>query len=68
MNTMHGRFLPASTPDVAATALPGGSFLQPAWRRLAAWRPVVTAETLMVIASLAFTAFYNHAFRRFLLS
>jgi hypothetical protein len=68
MDTMHGRFLPASTPDVAATALPGGSFLQQAWRWLAAWRPVVAAETLMVIASLAFTVFYNHAFWHFLLS
>jgi hypothetical protein len=48
--------------------LPGGSFLQQAWRWLAAWRPVVAAETLMVVASLAFTAFYNHAFWHFLLS
>ena len=26
------------------------------------WRPVVAAETLMVVASLAFSVFYNHAF------
>jgi hypothetical protein len=68
MDTMHGRFLPASTPDVAATALSGGSFLQQAWRRLATWRPVVAAETLIGLASLAFTAFYNHAFWHLLFS
>jgi hypothetical protein len=27
-----------------------------------AWRPVVAVETLILLAALAFTAFYNHAF------
>ena len=43
-------------------------FLGQAWRRLAAWRPVVAAETLMVVTSLAFTAVYNHAFWHLLFS
>lgn len=31
-------------------------------RRLAIWRPAVSTETLLVLASLAFSTFYNHAF------
>ena len=65
---MHGRFLPASTRDAAAVMRPGGFFIKQAWQRLAAWRPVVAAETLIILASLAFTAFYNHAFWHVLFS
>lgn len=68
MDTMHDRFTLASTPDAAAVTSPGGSFIPQAWQRLAAWRPVVSAETLMVIASIAFTVFYNHAFWHLLFS
>ena len=68
MDTMHGRVLPASASTVAATALSVSSFLQRSMRRLAAWRPVVAAETLIGLATLAFTAFYNHAFWHLLFS
>ena len=38
------------------------------WQRLAAWRPVVSAEALLVIVSIVFTIFYNHAFWHLLFS
>lgn len=54
MNPVYARLVPAPTRNAAA--------VWRAARRLAAWRPVVSAETLLVLASLAFTTFYNHAF------
>lgn len=65
---MHDRFTLASTPDAAAVPSPGGSFMRQAWQRLAAWRPVVSAEALLVIVSIVFTIFYNHAFWHLLFS
>jgi hypothetical protein len=65
MDPIHARFIPASTRNTAAPGVAGGFSAQQGWqalRRLMAWRPVVAVETLILLAALAFTAFYNHAF------
>lgn len=59
MNPVHDRMVPAPTRNAAV--------VWRAVRRLAGWRPAVSAETLLVLASLAFTLFYNHAFWQLLL-
>lgn len=59
MNPVYARLIPASTRNAAA--------FWRAMRRLADWRPVVSTETLLVLASLAFTLFYNNAFWQLLL-
>ena len=69
MDIIRGYFNPASPRHPSAVRLPHGSFMQlgwRAWKRLAAWRPVVAAETLIVLASLSFSFFYNDAFWRVL--
>lgn len=71
MDTLNGRFLPSSARSPAGPKLPGAALARrcwQAWRRLAAWRLVVAAETPIVLASIAFSVFYNHAFWHLLFS
>lgn len=69
MDIIRGWFTPRSTHPTAGVTLPVGSLTQQGWqavRRLATWRPTVSSETLIVLASIAFSAFYNQSFWRVL--
>ena len=59
MDPVHDRMVPAPASNAAA--------VWRAVRRLVGWRPVVSAEMRLVLASLAFTLFYPHAFWQLLL-
>ena len=64
MDIIRRRFTPQSTSP-GAVSLPDSSITQQRWqavRRLAVWRPMVSAETLLILACLAFSVFYNQAF------
>lgn len=71
MDTLHDRFLPSFARSAAGLKLPVDALARRCWqavRRLAAWRPVLAAETLIVLASIAFSVFYNRAFWHLLFS
>lgn len=69
MIKLHGRYIPASAPRLPAGTLQGTHFalqFRQACRRLAVWRPALSVEMLLLLASLTFSVFYNHAFWRLL--
>jgi hypothetical protein len=64
MDKLHGLGIPASAPGLSAARATGVHFapqFRQACRRLTAWRPVLSVESLLLLASLAFSTFYNHA-------
>jgi hypothetical protein len=69
MIKLHGRYIPASAPKLPAGKLQRTRFapqFRQACRRLAVWRPVLSVEILLLLASLTFSIVYNHAFWRLL--
>ena len=65
MDIIRRRFIPPPSTSAVGVSLPVGSIAQQRWqavRRLAVWRPMVSTETLLILACLAFPVFYNQTF------